>query len=210
MVKECFDDVIQQQRQQGNAAEMLRTFPQGYIACQFSAEFGNDKTLDQLAHGLGRVCTETGLGVVLFRAGAAPWHDRLEPYERLKRRLPEDSVRLFQSLHLWDVCALIAASRAFCGSSLHGSIVAIAYGLPHVSLVPPQRFSHPGKVAAYLETWEPEGRARCFDTDDIGSELARALAQPGRQQESLSQELAMRYRARQQQWATMACESSRS
>ncbi len=203
MVKEYFDKTIQQHSRQGEVAEIVRMFPGGFVACQFNAEFSDDETLDQLAHGLGGVCAETGLGVVLFRAGAAPWHDRLEPYERLSARMPDGSVRIFQSLCLWDICALIASSRAFCGSSLHGSIVAMAYGLPHVSLISPQQRSRPGKVAAYLETWEPEGLSCCVSVDAFERALKEALARSNETWLKTAERLAGLYRQNQQQWMSM-------
>lgn len=72
MAKEWFDDVIQQHGRQGKVAEVVRHFPDGYLVCQFSAEFGDGGTLDRIAGSLRKVCSETGFGVVLFRAGAAP------------------------------------------------------------------------------------------------------------------------------------------
>jgi hypothetical protein len=204
MVKECFDEVIKQHSRQGEVAETIRKFPKGYIACQFSAEFGDDETLDQLVKGLDRTCAETGLSVVLFRAGAAPWHDRLEPYKRLSARMPAGSVRIFQSLHLWDICALIASSRAFCGSSLHGSIVAMAYGLPHVSLLAPQHISRPGKVAAYLETWEPEGLSCCVTVDAFARMLQDVLARSNEAWLKTAEHLAGLFRQNQQQWMSIS------
>lgn len=203
MVKTCFDDVIQQHSRQGEVAEMVRAFPHGYLACQFSAEFGDDVTLDQLAHGLARVCKETGMGIVLFRAGAAPWHDRLDVYERLIRRLPEHLTRTFASLHVWDICALITSSRAFCGSSLHGSIVAAAYGLPHVSLIATQQGNWPSKVEAYWDTWGNEALTLCASMYDIERALIEAMTQPLDQWHILAIRSTIVYRASQIQWASI-------
>jgi len=125
MVAECFDETVRRHQEQGDAKAMRDAFPQGYLACQFSADFADDASLDALARGLSRVAASTGLGLALFRAGAAPWHDDPALYEKLQRRLPTGTVQLFPSLHLWDICALIAASRGTVGSSLHGRIVAL-------------------------------------------------------------------------------------
>ncbi|HEX8964774.1 MAG TPA: polysaccharide pyruvyl transferase family protein [Rhodocyclaceae bacterium] len=120
-----------------------------YLAVQFAAECGDDASLAAIARGLERI----GLPVVLFRAGAAPWHDALEPYERLASRLPVHS-EVFRSLDVWDICALIAGSRGFVGTSLHGRIVAEAFGLPAISL---ERGEGTGrKLRAYLATWRPD------------------------------------------------------
>jgi hypothetical protein len=120
----------------------------GRLAVQFAAECGDDATLSAFARGLERI----GLPVVLFRAGAAPWHDDLEPYHRLASRL-HVPVRIFESLDVRDICALIAASRGCIATSLHARIVAEAFGVPALSLE-----REPGsaqKVRVYLDTWSP-------------------------------------------------------
>ena len=157
---------------------MREAFPQGYLACQFSVDFGDDASLDILAQGLSRVGAESGLGLVLFHAGAAPWHDDPAHYEKVQRKLPAGTVRLFRSLHLWDICALIAASRGVVSSSLHGRIVALAYGLPRVSLIPPQQGKRPNKLTAFAETWEPEAVPRSVAISRIESAAMQALALP--------------------------------
>jgi len=124
------------------------------------------------------VVAATGLGLALFRAGAAPWHDDPALYEHVQRRLPAGTLRLFPSLHLWDICALIAASRGTVGSSLHGRIVALAYGLPRVSLKPPQQGRRPDKRTAFAETWEPDAIPRSVALDRIEHALMQALAVP--------------------------------
>jgi hypothetical protein len=135
-------------------AAVRAEFPAGYLAVQFSADYGDDATLAALASQLDRIQAETGWGLVFFRAGAAPWHDRLSVYQRLTGFLPMRQVVQFQSLDLWDICALIAHSRAFCGSSLHGRLLAQIHGLPGVSLV--REAGRVAKVAAYWETWYPQ------------------------------------------------------
>jgi hypothetical protein len=156
MVAELFGERTEARAAQGEPARVRATFREGYIAFQCSAEFADDATLDTLAGQLRRIMGETGLGVVLFRAGAAPWHDSLEVYGRLAGRLPNGSTRIFESLNIWDICALIANSRAYCGSSLHGRIVALAFGLPCLNIVPGCKTARGGKQAAYAATWETE------------------------------------------------------
>ena len=122
--------------------------PPGFVVMQFAAECGDDATLAAFARGLDRI----GLPVVLFRAGAAPWHDDLDPYARLAARLAVP-VRLFESLDVRDICALIAASRGCIATSLHARIVAEAFAVPALSLE-----REPGsalKLRAYLATWSP-------------------------------------------------------
>ena len=201
MVERCFGEVIRRHRQQGAVKAIRDAFPQGYIACQFSADFAADASLDALAQSLSKVAAATGLGLALFRAGAAPWHDDPALYESLQRRLLPGTAQLFSSLHLWDICALIAASRGTVGSSLHGRIVALAYGLPRVSLIPPQQGPRPDKRAAFAETWEPDAVPRSVAVDRIEPALMQALAVPADVLRDNAAQLCARYLQSQAQWA---------
>lgn len=200
MVAECFGEVILNHQWLGAVKAMRDAFPQGYLACQFSADFGDDASLDALAQGVSRVLAGTGLGLVLFRAGAAPWHDDPELCEKLQRRLPSGSAHLFSSLHLWDICALIAASRGVVCSSLHGRIVALAYGLPRVSLMPPQQGGRPDKRVAFAETWEPYAVPRCVAVNQVDSATMQALELPAGVLLENAADLRAQYLRSQAQW----------
>lgn len=176
MVAELFGARIRRRARLGEVAQMRRAFPQGYIAAQFSADFGDDASLTQIAAQLDPVATREGLGVVLFRAGAAPWHDDLDCLGRLAARLRPGSARLFHSIDLWDICALIASSRAYCGSSLHGRIVATAFALPRVNVRPATAADRPSKQAAFAATWEDDRQPAEVDLHELADGLGTALA----------------------------------
>lgn len=176
MVAELFGPRIRAQARQGEVARMRQAFPQGYIAAQFSAEFGDDASLTQIAAQLDRVAGRDGLGVVLFRAGAAPWHDDLGSLGRLATRLRPGSVRLFDSIDLWDICALIASSRAYCGSSLHGRIVATAFALPRVNVRTPTASGGPSKPAAFAATWDDTDGPAEVELPDMADSIGTTLA----------------------------------
>jgi Polysaccharide pyruvyl transferase len=203
MVADCFGEVIAKHRRQGEVQAMRDAFPQGYLALQFSAGFGDDATLDALARELSRVMTATGLGLVCYRAGAAPWHDDAKLYAKLQQRLPAGTARLFRSLHIWDICALIAASQGAVGSSLHGRVVALAYGLPRVSLTPPQHGAYPLKTTAFAETWESDAIPRSVAVAGVESAVMQALAVPADVLQANAAQLRERYRESQAQWAGM-------
>jgi hypothetical protein len=201
MLAECCGEVIRKHQQQSAVKEIRDAFPQGYLACQFSVDFGDDASLDTLAQGLTHVAAETGLGLALFRAGAAPWHDDPVLYEKVQNRLPAGRVRVFRSLHLWNICALIAASRGVVSSSLHGRIVALAYALPRVSLIPPQQGQRPDKRAAFAETWEPQAMPGSVTVNQIEPAVMQALALPAKVLRENAAHLCAQYRQSQAQWA---------
>lgn len=194
MVAELFAERLHERGAWGEAAQMQQQFPQGYLAVQCSEDFTDDATLTQLAAQLAQITRDTGLGLVLFRAGAAPWHDTLSTLQRLAARLERDRVHLFESLQLWDICALIAASRGFAGSSLHGRIVALACALPHVSLCSPAAGTQQGKTAAWAATWEGESADEVVNVTALAPALVRALGQAPAARRQLAQALGQQYR----------------
>ena len=175
MVAELFGAKIRACEERSAVTDLHRAFPNGYVAVQFSADFGDDRTLDVLASELDRVSNESGLGVVLFRAGAAPWHDDLACYERITARMKTSRTRLFRSLEIWDICALIAHAKAYAGSSLHGRIIAMAFGLPRVNFVHPARANDTTKQSAFAATWEPVGVPGSVGIEVLSETMLRTL-----------------------------------
>jgi hypothetical protein len=194
MVAELFGAQIRQRGRQGEVAQILSAFPQGYIAVQFSADFGDDETLTEVATQLDHATASGGYGVVFFRAGAAPWHDDLACFQRVATRMRSPSVKVFSSLELWDICALIANSRAYCGSSLHGRIVAMAFALPRVNLRHPLSTNHPSKQAAFAATWEETGVPATVDVREIAEGIHHALAVDAVQLQRTARRLVTQYR----------------
>ncbi|HEY0877353.1 MAG TPA: polysaccharide pyruvyl transferase family protein [Zeimonas sp.] len=156
-------------------ARVHGAFPTGWLAAQFSADFGDDATLATIAAQLDSVHRDTGLGVVLFRAGAAPWHDSLEVLEHIASRMRKPALVL-ESLDAWDLCALIAGSRGFCGSSLHGRIVASAFGLARVNVAHPSVSAQTTKQHAWAATWECRGQPGVVPVQAIGAGVRAALS----------------------------------
>jgi hypothetical protein len=195
MTAALFDTTIRRHAAKSMLRAVREAFPRGYAAVQFSADFGDDATLDLLAVQLQRVAQSPGFGIVLFRAGAAPWHDDLAVYERLAARLPAAKVRVFDSLNIWDICALIAGSRVYCGSSLHGRIVAMAYALPRVNIRHPVHCPALTKPAAYAQTWEPPGAAGAARVEDVADAVGRELAADRALRRETAHALARLYRA---------------
>ncbi len=194
MVAELFSAPIRECSEQGEVAQIRQAFPQGYIAVQFSADFCDDETLAQIAVQLDLITGSSGHGVVLFRAGAAPWHDDLSCLERVAARMRAPSVKVFRSLHLWDICALITNSRGYCGSSLHGRIVAMAFALPRVNLRHPAQTHQPTKQAAFAATWEAPGLPATVAVHEIAQWIRDALAGDPGQLRRTASELVVHYR----------------
>jgi hypothetical protein len=194
MVAELFGTTIRRRAVHGATSQILEAFPQRYIAVQFSADFGDDETLCEIAAQLDRIAVSSGLGVVLFRAGAAPWHDDLVCYRRIVARMHAPSVKIFTSLNIWDICALIAHSRVYCGSSLHGRIVAMAFALPRINVRHPERATHLAKQTAFASTWEEAGTPATVEVQEIADGIRDALTDDRARLQRTAEQLVTRYR----------------
>ncbi len=190
LVAELFGDCIHRRARQGECARIVSGFSGGYLAVQFSADFGDDDTLSQLAAQLERIARTRTLGLVLFRAGAAPWHDDLACYQRLAARLRGTPVVLFESLNLWDICALIAHSQGFVGSSLHGGIVAGAFFLPRLGLLRAAQPPGTSKQVAFAAAWGAAGAPAAVTVQDLAAGLDEAMATQTAQRRELAWEWA--------------------
>lgn len=193
MVEELFGTVIRKHAQQGEVAQVKAGFPQGYVAVQFSVDFGDGETLGQIAAELDRFVQSSGLGIVFFRAGAAPWHDELHCYRYVAARM-RAAPTIFTSLDIWDICALIAGSHAYLGSSLHGRIIAMAFALPCMNLRHPWEEGQTSKQTAFAMTWEEEGTSVAIDVHDIAQGMQQALATDSVQLQRTARKLAVLYR----------------
>lgn len=193
MVAELFGTAIRARSRQGEIAQIVQAFPQGYIAVQFSADFGNDETLAEIADQLEQTVHSSGYGIAFFRAGAAPWHDDLNCYRRIAQRM-RVPVKIFTSLNLWDICALISSSRAYAGSSLHGRIVAMAFALPRISLRHSAQAKRLSKQQAFAAAWEAHGMPASVEVHEIADGIGMALAADSAQLAHLAVKLAVNYR----------------
>jgi len=194
MVAELFGELVRARAARGEVARLREAFPNGYLAVQFSADFGDDETLTRLAAQLDRACESTGLGVALFRAGAAPWHDELDALQRVAARMRSGTGKVFASLDLWEICALVAAARGYCGSSLHGRIVAMAFALPRVNLRHPSARARTGKQAAFASAWDLAQMPAVVDIDDAAAAIGQALAADPARLAPAAVQLAARFR----------------
>lgn len=194
MVAELFAPQIRHHAQSADMLQIKNACPQGYIAMQFSADFGDDKTLSTIAAQLDNVVTATGYAVVFFRAGAAPWHDDLSCYQRVASRMSAPAAILFESLNIWDICALIADSRLYCGSSLHGRIIAMSFALPRVNLCHSVQRDGMTKQAAFAATWELASLPATVIPETMAQGILAALAVDRSALQQKAHDLVQRYR----------------
>ena len=72
------------------------------------------------------------------------------------------NVFLPKQIHIVDSIALIAHACVFAGTSLHGNITAMSYGVPHFALHPKVE-----KLKLFLQKWDVENSQICNNYSEI-------------------------------------------
>jgi len=125
----------------------------------------------ELAAQIRAIHRETGLGILLLPLGQAPGHEDGVPLARIAGLLGDLPVELLDHPEVTDSLAAIAGARLFVGSSLHGNLIALAYGVPHVGVGERVR-----KLDLMLRTWDPTSPDGAVDPGSIADRALGALA----------------------------------
>jgi len=158
----------------GQASETTRAalgrFRTGYVVFQ-TGRYPAWGRVGALADQIREIHRETGLGVVLLPLGQAAGHEDRAPLRRIARLLGDLPVELLDRPDVDDILAAIAGAQLFVGSSLHGNLTALVYGVPHVGFGERVR-----KLDLMLRTWDPTSPEGAAGVGSIAERGLRAIA----------------------------------
>lgn len=117
---------------------------------------GHEQTI---AAGLDEIYKKGKIEICLCPIGKALDHDDHEALQELGQLLSSPHA-YFDADNIWDIMYLIANSKCYVGTSLHGAITAMSFAVPHVGL-------KVEKLGAYLATWGVDGNRRSVEFDEI-------------------------------------------
>jgi hypothetical protein len=125
---------------------------------------------DLIAAELDKIYENENVKICLCPIGKALNHDDHLALEDVKQRMKSPST-YFDADNIWDIMYLIANSKCYIGTSLHGAITALSYAVPHVGL-------KVEKLEAYLHTWGAKGNDFAVDFYQIHSQYVAAVSIP--------------------------------
>nr|BAT24210.1 pyruvyl transferase [Klebsiella sp. SW4] len=131
-------------------------------ACPYKVEF----TANELVQELTKLDTE--YDVVLLPIGYASGHDDAMFLEKVKLS-SGDKYFLEDDLNVWEIMYLIIKSQAFYGTSLHGVITAMSFGVPHYCIN-----KKIAKLTSFLETWSVAPYNKPLHVSEISDSLQNA------------------------------------
>ncbi|MEX2593375.1 MAG: polysaccharide pyruvyl transferase family protein [Anditalea sp.] len=121
-----------------------------------------------IANELDKIFRQDHTEICLCPIGKALNHDDHEALQAVKQKLESPST-YFDAENIWDIMYLIAHSKAYIGTSLHGAITSMSYAVPHVGLTVE-------KLDAYLDTWGVKGSSFAVGFSQIYDQYKIATA----------------------------------
>ncbi len=139
-----------------------------YICIQSNLCSIRNKEVD-LVREIERISKDVGVEVLLLPIGIAANHDDNIALNRLKKYF-NIKVNHIEKVNIYDIMYLIANSKFFAGTSLHGNITSMAYAVPHIGLN-----REISKLDNYLKTWDLREQNHCIDFSNLYNEFKKII-----------------------------------
>ena len=156
------------------AARFLRR-DKPYLVFQSKAEILEAWAASAAAEKLIECAKAVGCDIVLQPAGVASFHDTLSSLnavcEAIRKRDAGVSAEVQDDRNIWAQVGVIAGSRCWIGTSLHGRIVATAYARPRVSF-------GTIKTKEYVDSWESDTLPVAVEAARLDEAVKAACAVP--------------------------------
>lgn len=114
---------------------------------------------EHIANCIKNICKKNKVKCVLLPIGYAEGHNDVQVLSGLKKYCTDETV-MFEKLNIYETAYFISNATAFCGTSLHGSITALSYGVPHCAWM---KSSY--KPIKFITDWETSN----YPFADMGS-----------------------------------------
>lgn len=128
-----------------------------YIFVQVS-KYKHQNSIDAIVKQLDSLTLQHNFELVLCPIGTAGGHEDHIPLQEIYTKLHTGKKHFFENPHVLEIMALIANASLYIGTSLHGVITAMSYGLPYIGLNKKQV-----KVQEYFKTWGVDGLSSIQD-----------------------------------------------
>ena len=114
-----------------------------------------------LAKEINKIKKENNIDVLMLPIGFAANHDDNIAIKKIVKHIDGD-YSYFEFLNIYEVMYLIANSKFFAGTSLHGNITASSYAVHHIGLN-----KSITKLDKYLNYWDVKGQDKCIEFNEL-------------------------------------------
>lgn len=163
------------------AKKLLSANKNGYLCFQIGKVYGRNHE-NIITDELIKIFKMTGLNIVLIPIGKALGHEDQIPLFRIKELIGEKAnVAIVEEGGIYETMALISKSRMFIGTSLHGCITALSYGVPCVGLD-----KKVTKLEQFLRYFSFEEQLYSVPYENISDSIRKSLEIPEEKLQSTS------------------------
>lgn len=135
-----------------------------YIFFQVGCEKTDD--LDEVISNLDSVLSKSSFDLVLCPIGHALGHEDLLPLKTIRSALiGKHGARVIliePIIDVYEIMMLISKSSMYIGTSLHGTITSLSFGVPYITFNKQIK-----KLEEYIKTWGAPGLTTQYDAKDI-------------------------------------------
>jgi hypothetical protein len=148
--------------------QVLRSRHGGHLCFQVSRASA-ERHVAAIASELDRLHARFALQIVLLPIGRAAFHEDQTALRAIKERMRSPAV-LPGPNGVYDIMALLSHAKLVVGTSLHGVITAMSYGVPYVAL------AGIDKLQVFLDTWSIDALKRPAELDELVDAADNAMS----------------------------------
>lgn len=141
-----------------------------YVFIQVS-KYKHLDSLEEIRKQLEILNSENGLNILLCPIGTAGGHEDHIPLLEIYNKLQVKNKYFVENPNVLEIMSLIANASLYVGTSLHGIITSMSFGVPYVGINKSQV-----KLQAYVETWGLDNLGEIQHPKDFISYAQRALS----------------------------------
>ncbi|MUK87419.1 hypothetical protein GMD78_03255 [Ornithinibacillus sp. L9] len=117
--------------------------------------------INEIVEQLKLIYSTGNVEVVLLPIGFASNHDDLIALNKISNKL-DFKHYYFKDISIWDIMFIIGSASFFLGTSLHGNITAMSFGVPNMGLN-----KNIYKLDKYLNSWGTKPFNKCINFNEI-------------------------------------------
>lgn len=132
-----------------NVSEEIKEFVKNnkYYVFQCKNLIGK-KYYDKIIENINKISSDLNLKCLLLPIGYAQGHEDHIILKKINNNLTRETSEFFEFNNIYEIMYIIKNSKIFIGTSLHGLITSIAYGVPHIAYT-----NEIVKQIKFLNTW---------------------------------------------------------
>lgn len=177
-----------EQKSSQTTKDIIETYINGYIVFQISQGHVRGKEV-AFAEALSETSRAFNLPIVFIAIGNAAGHNDITGVHEVASLLDNEiPFSTYLEGNIFDLMSIIRNSSCYCGSSLHGLITSMSFGVPRVALLPSLR-----KQINYMKTWDLPHMPSGILPEDLPASVGIAMATPTKDLKQLGQHLTDTY-----------------